>query len=85
MAPSKQIKTSKARGFHKEPMNSLEAEIAVTALHATGEFSVLRKLNLENETSFTNRTVQGSKIGLCLDTETTGLNHAEDKIIRMTW
>ena len=64
-------------------MNLLEAEIAVTALHATGEFSVLRKLNLENETSFTNRTVQGSKIGLCLDTETTGLNHAEDKIIEL--
>ena len=85
MAASKQMKTSKTRDFQKEPMNLLEAEIAVTALHATGEFSVLRKLNLENETSFTNRTVQGSKIGLCLDTETTGLNHAEDKIIRMTW
>jgi len=64
-------------------MNSLEAEIAITALHATGEFSVLRKLNLEKETSFTNRSVQGSKIGLCLDTETTGLNHVDDKIIEL--
>ena len=64
-------------------MDSLEAEIAITALHATGEFSVLRKLNLEKETSFTHKSVQGSKIGLCLDTETTGLNHAEDKIIEL--
>jgi DNA polymerase-3 subunit epsilon len=83
MAQPKSMKTSKAREFQKEPMNSLEAEIAVTALHAIGEFSVLRKLNLEKETSFTQRSVQGSKIGLCLDTETTGLNHAEDKIIEL--
>jgi DNA polymerase-3 subunit epsilon len=83
MAASKQMKTSKTRDFQKEPMNSLEAEIAVTALHATGEFSILRKLNLERESGFTLRSVPGSKIGLCLDTETTGLNHAEDKIIEL--
>lgn len=64
-------------------MNSLETEIAITALSATGEFMVLRKLNLERETRFTHRSVQGSKIGLCLDTETTGLNHAEDRIIEL--
>ena len=83
MASSKHIKTSKARDFQKVPMNLLEAEIAVTALHATGEFSVLRKLNLERESNFTLRSVVGSKIGICLDTETTGLNHAEDKIIEL--
>ena len=83
MASSKQMKASKTRDFKKEPMNSLEAEIAVTALHATGEFSVLRKLNLERESSFTLRSIVGSKIGICLDTETTGLNHAEDKIIEL--
>ena len=77
------MKTSKTRDFQKEPMNSLEAEIAVTALRATGEFSILRKLNLERESSFTLRSVAGSKIGICLDTETTGLNHAEDKIIEL--
>jgi len=64
-------------------MNALEAEIAITALHATGEFSVIRKLSLERETRFTQRPVQGSKIGLCLDTETTGLNHSDDKIIEL--
>jgi DNA polymerase-3 subunit epsilon len=83
MASSKQMKTSKTRDFQKEPMNSLEAEIAVTTLRATGEFSILRKLNLERESSFTLRSVAGSKIGICLDTETTGLNHAEDKIIEL--
>ncbi|GAC1468406.1 MAG: 3'-5' exonuclease [Desulfuromonadaceae bacterium] len=64
-------------------MNALEAEIAITALHATGEFTVVRKLNLERNPRFTQRPVQGSKIGLCLDTETTGLNHTEDKIIEL--
>jgi DNA polymerase-3 subunit epsilon len=83
MASSKQMKASKTRDFSKEPMNLLEAEIAVTALNATGEFSILRKLNLERESSFTLRSVVGSKIGICLDTETTGLNHAEDKIIEL--
>lgn len=83
MASSKRMKASKARNYRDEPLNALEAEIAVTALHATGEFSVLRKLNLERETGFTGRSVEGSKIGLCLDTETTGLNHAEDKIIEL--
>jgi len=79
----KQMKASKARNFQKEPMNPLEAEIAITALRATGEFMVIRKLNLEKEPRFTQRSVQGSKIGLCLDTETTGLNHSEDKIIEL--
>ena len=47
--PSKQMKTSKTKKIQNEPMNSLEAEIAVTALHTTGEFKVLRKLNLEKD------------------------------------
>jgi DNA polymerase-3 subunit epsilon len=81
--PSKQMKTSKTKKIQNEPLNSLEAEIAVTALHATGEFKVLRKLNLEKEPRFTLKPIQGSKIGICLDTETTGLNHSEDKIIEL--
>ncbi len=81
--PKKQMKSSKNRNYQEEPMNALEAEIAITALHATGEFSVLRKLNLDQEPGFTHSSVQGSKIALCLDTETTGLNHAEDKIIEL--
>jgi len=32
---------------------------------------------------FTLKSVSGTKIGLCIDTETTGLNHAENKIIEL--
>jgi len=71
------------RNYQKEPLNALEAEIAITALHNSGEFTVLRKLNLANDPRFSNRVAQDSKIGLCLDTETTGLNYGEDKIIEL--
>ncbi len=71
------------RNYSTEPMNVLEAEIAITALHSTGEFTVLRKLDLERDPRFRLKSVQGSKIGLCIDTETTGLNYAEDKIIEL--
>jgi DNA polymerase-3 subunit epsilon len=64
-------------------MNVLEAEIAITALQATGNYTVLRKLDLDLDSRFSKRQVCGSKIGLCLDTETTGLNHAEDKMIEV--
>ena len=77
------MKKSHKRDYRQEPLNVLEAEIAITALHATGEFTVIRKLNLERDSRFTNKSIQGSKIGLCLDTETTGLNHSEDKIIEL--
>ena len=77
------MKASKNRNYRDEPMNPLEAEIAITALHATGEFTVLRKLNLAQDNRFTLRPVPESKIGLCLDTETTGLNYAEDRIIEL--
>jgi DNA polymerase III subunit epsilon len=65
------------------PLNPLEAEIAVTALHASGDFQVLRKINLKNDTRFTRRTISNPRIGLCLDTETTGLEHSHDKIIEL--
>jgi len=66
-----------------QPFNQLEAEIAITSLHATGEYLVLRKINLDRDTRFTHKTDSTSRIGLCLDTETTGLNHQEDKIIEL--
>jgi len=65
------------------PLNSLEAEIAVTALRATGNFQVLRKIDLEQDPRFTRRTIPEPRIGICIDTETTGLNHFQDKIIEM--
>lgn len=66
-----------------QPFNPLEAEIAITALHATGDYQVLRKINLDRDTRFTHKKRTGTRIGLCLDTETTGLSHAGDKIIEL--
>jgi DNA polymerase III subunit epsilon len=65
------------------PLNPLEAEIAVTALHAAGAFRVLRRINLDQDRRLTRRTVCNSRIGICIDTETTGLNHNQDKIIEL--
>lgn len=64
-------------------MNSLEAEIAITSLNATGDFKILRKVNLDRDTRFSRRSVPNKQIGLCIDTETTGLNYAQDKIIEL--
>lgn len=76
-------KSSTVRNHREQPLNPLEVEIAITALHNTGEFTVLRRLNLQKDPRFTRRELPDSRIGLCIDTETTGLNHAEDKIIEL--
>jgi len=65
------------------PFNQLEAEIAITALHATGDYLVLRKINLEQDSRFSHKAGQETRIGLCLDTETTGLSHRDDRIIEL--
>lgn len=67
---------------HK-PLNPLEAEIAVTALHASGNYQVLRKVHLEQDSRMTRRKVSNARIGLCLDTETTGLDKDQDKVIEL--
>ena len=66
-----------------QPMSVPEAEMAIAALHATGDYTVLRRLHLDRDGRFTKRKVDTSRIGLCLDTETTGLNHTTDKIIEL--
>ncbi len=53
------MKTKNARNYHTDPMNALEAEIAITGLHATGEFSVLRKLNMERDPRFSLKSATG--------------------------
>lgn len=65
------------------PMNPIEAEIAVTGLHATGDYKVLRRMNLSQDSRFAGKVIANPRIGLCLDTETTGLNPACDKIIEL--
>jgi hypothetical protein len=46
------MKKTDKRNYREEPLNILEAEIAITALHATGEYTVLRRLNLEQDPRF---------------------------------
>jgi len=65
------------------PYNQLEAEIAITGLHATGEYQVLRKINLDRDHRFSHKQRAGSRIALCLDTETTGLDQANDQVIEL--
>jgi hypothetical protein len=62
-------------------MTPLEAEIAITALHATGEFTILRKLNLERGTRFTHGPGQGSKkITGITDEMVTGQAFDDDRV-----
>jgi DNA polymerase-3 subunit epsilon len=77
------MKSPRKKSPGNERMNPLEVEIAISALHSTGDFLVLRRLDLERDTRFTQKPVEGSRIALCLDTETTGLVHAADSIIEM--
>jgi DNA polymerase-3 subunit epsilon len=64
-------------------MNPLETETAISALRSTGDFRVLRRFNLDQDTRFTGKPVEGAMIALSLDTETTGFDYVEDKIIEM--
>jgi DNA polymerase-3 subunit epsilon len=64
-------------------LNPLEAEIAVTALEATGNYRVLRRLDLENDPRLTRRRTGESLVGLCLDTETTGFDYPQDRVIEL--
>jgi precorrin isomerase len=52
------MSTSKSRNNKIEPLNPLKAEIAITALHATGDFKVLRKLDMEKETRITRKPLK---------------------------
>jgi len=65
------------------PMNALEIEVAIAALHSTGDYLVLRRLNLARDSRLAGKGPGKAHVALCLDTETTGLNHACDKIIEL--
>jgi len=77
------MKSSRKNSPGSERMNPLEVEIAISALHSTGDYRVLRRLDLERDTRFSRKPVEGSRIALCLDTETTGLVHTVDSIIEL--
>ncbi|MDD2338194.1 MAG: 3'-5' exonuclease, partial [Geobacteraceae bacterium] len=77
------MKKSKSEKTAKESPNALDIEIAVSTLLSSGDFVVLRKIDLARDQRFTLRSVPGSRKGLCLDTETTGLDHTQDRIIEL--
>lgn len=64
-------------------MNPLEIEVAISALHSTGDYLVLRRLNLERDNRLSQKPSDCSQLALCIDTETTGLNHEQDKVIEL--
>ncbi|QWV99257.1 DNA polymerase III subunit epsilon [Geomonas nitrogeniifigens] len=64
-------------------MNPLEIEIAIASLHSTGDYQVLRRLNLARDARLGRKGPEHAKLALCLDTETTGLNHRQDKVIEL--
>lgn len=64
-------------------MNPIEVEVAIAALHSSGDFKVLRRLDLRQDHRFTHKPAPGSRIALCVDTETTGLDHTVDQVIEL--
>jgi len=64
-------------------MNPIETEVAIAALHSTGDFKVLRRLDLRRDHRFTQKPVPESRVAICIDTETTGLDHTVDQVIEV--
>ncbi len=64
-------------------LNHLEAEIAFTALKATGNYKILRRLDLDNDQRLSRRRTGEQLLGICLDTETTGFESPQDTIIEL--
>ncbi len=67
----------------RRAMNPLEIEVAVSSLESTGDFRILRRLCLEKDNRFSRGKTGKTCVGLCIDTETTGLDCTRDKIIEL--
>lgn len=77
------MKKPKVTKTGKETPNTLDIEIAIATLLSSGDFVVLRKIDLARDNRFTRKSVPGARKALCIDTETTGLDHAREKIIEL--
>lgn len=66
-------------------MNPLEIELAVAALKSTGDFRITRRLDLHRDPRLGRPAAPDEevRIGLCLDTETTGLDFREHTVIEL--
>ena len=66
-------------------MNPLEIETAVAALKSTGNFRITRRLDIHHDPRLVapRKGDDNLRIGLCLDTETTGLDYREHTVIEL--
>ena len=77
------MKPSKNAVPGNRTMNPLEIEVAVSSLQSTGNFMILRKLDIGTDSRFSRGSGRETRLALCIDTETTGLDHLRDKIIEL--
>src|SRR5215211_1508916 len=66
----------------REAFKAPDREAAARMLEATGDYRVLRRLQ-PRPIAKVRRLVQGEKIAVIVDTETTGLDHAKDEVIEL--
>ncbi|ANA41738.1 DNA polymerase III subunit epsilon (plasmid) [Geobacter anodireducens] len=61
-----------------------ELDKALQVLESSGDFKILRRLDIDKDPRLSgSRVPERAKIGLCLDTETTGFRFPDDKIIEV--
>ena len=66
----------------REAFKAPDREVAARMLEATGDYRVLRRLQ-PRPVATVRRLVQGEKIAVIVDTETTGLDHLKDEVIEL--
>ena len=66
----------------REAFKAADRETAARMLEASGDYRVLRRLQ-PRPVATVRRLVEGEKIAVIIDTETTGLDHAKDEVIEL--